>query len=142
MADFAPLIETMEHRWMRAWIQGDRRTMKKLVSSDFRLLIGSKPSVILDAPSWMEALAKRYTCTSYRFGDVYVRRHGPVALFASQLDLEAKLDGKEWSGQAWITDLWQKTRLKRNWRMIERVISRIEDNPDVSAAVRSMQLWR
>lgn len=142
MADFAPLIETMEHRWMRAWIQGDRRTMKKLLSSDFRLLVGANPSVILDAPSWMEALTDRYSCSSYRFGDVYVRRHGPVALFASQLEIEARIDGRDYSGKVWITDLWRKARFKSHWRMIERVISRIEDNPDVPPAIRSMQLWR
>lgn len=127
---------------MRAWINGDRRTMKKLIPRDFRLLIGSKPPVILDAPSWMEAMGKRFTCASYRFGDVYVRRHGSVALFASQVDLEAKIDGDDWSGRIWIADLWRKTGVRRSWRMIERVISRPEDDPDVPAAIRSMQLWR
>lgn len=127
---------------MRAWIHADRRAMKKLISREFRLLIGSRPSLILDAPSWMEALAKRCTCTSYRFGDVYVRQHGSVALFASQLDLEAKIDGRDWPGPLWVTDLWRRTSLRRNWRMVERIISRTEDNPDVPAAIRSMQLWR
>lgn len=127
---------------MRAWVHGDRRTIKKLISRNFRLLIGSKPSVILDAPSWMEAATTRYLCTSYRFGDVYVRQHGSMALFASQLDLEATMDGSDWSGRFWVTDLWRKTGIKRNWRMVERVISRTEENPQVPTAVRSMQLWR
>lgn len=142
MADLVTVIETMEHRWMRAWVRGDRRTLKSLTSRNFRLLIGSRPSVILDAPSWMEAATSRYLCSSYRFGDVYVRQHGAVALFASQLDWEATIDGNDWSGEVWVVDLWRKGGLRRGWRMVERVISRPEDSPQVPAAIRSMQLWR
>ena len=58
------------------------------------------------------------------------------------LSIEATMDGHDWSGELWVTDLWRKTRLRRNWRMVERVISRPDDNPDVSAAIRSLQLWR
>ena len=48
MADLSPVIETMEHRWMRAWVSGDVRTLKALTSREFRLVIASKPPVILD----------------------------------------------------------------------------------------------
>jgi hypothetical protein len=41
-----------------------------------------------------------------------------------------------------VTDLWRKGRVRRNWRMVERVLSRPEDNADVPAAIRSLQLWR
>ena len=30
MADILPLIETLENRWMRAWIGGDVKTLKSL----------------------------------------------------------------------------------------------------------------
>ncbi len=73
MADLHPIIETMERRWMRAWMSGDARALKALTSGNFRMVMGSKPSVILDAKSWVEAATTRYRCTSYRFGDIYVR---------------------------------------------------------------------
>ena len=142
MADLHPVIETMEHRWMRAWVNGDKRELKALTSGKIRMVMGSKPCVILDAKSWLDAAATRYLCTSYRFGDIYAREVGGVAVFATQLDLKATMDGHDWSGKFWITDLWKKSKIRRNWHMIERVVSRPEENPDVPAAIRSLQLWK
>lgn len=142
MADLLPIIETMENRWMRAWIGRDARDLKALTSRKFMMLIGSKPCVILDARSWLEAATTRYLCTSYRFGDVYVRDLGSVALFASQVEVQATMDGHDWSGRIWVTDLWSKSRVRRNWRMVERIVSRPEDGPQVPAAIRSLQLWK
>lgn len=141
MADLTPIIETMENRWMRAWVNRDSKALKALTARGFILLMGSKPPVILDAPSWMEAATTRWLCTSYRFGDIYVREVGGFALFASQVDLKAKMDGHDWSGKFWLTDLWRKGRVRRRWRLAHRTVSRIDDNPDVPAAIRTLQLW-
>jgi ketosteroid isomerase-like protein len=141
MADLTPIIETMENRWMRAWVGRDMKELKALTARDFILLMGSKPAVILDARSWLEAASSRWLCSSYRFGDVYVRRVGSVALFASQLELKATMDGHDWSGRYWVSDLWRKRRIG-GWRMAERVISRPEDDKQVPGAIRSLQLWR
>jgi hypothetical protein len=140
MADVAPVIETNEHRWMRAWIAGDARTLKALTSRNFRLVIGAKPPVLLDAKSWLEAASTRYLCNSYRFGHIYARQLGSVAIFATQLKMKASFDGHDWSGQLWITDLWRKGTVRRSWRMTDRLVSRLEDS-DRSQAVRSLQLW-
>lgn len=142
MAEILPVIETMENRWMRAWIGRDARELKALTSTNFRMVIGSRPSVILDGKSWLEAAATRYRCTAYRFGDMYARDLGSVAVFATQLDLDATIDGHDFSGQMWVTALWRKTKVRRKWKMIERVLSRPQEDPRISAAVRSLQLWR
>jgi hypothetical protein len=142
MADIHAVIETMEHCWMRAWVSGDRQTLKALTSRNFRMVIGSKPAMVLDSKSWIEATGSRYRCKSYRFGDVYARDIGPVAVFATQLEIDASMDGEDWSGQFWITDIWRKSRLRRKWRMVERVVSQPDGRADVPAAFRSLQLWR
>ena len=51
MADLTPIIETMENRWMRAWVNGDAKALKAITASNFILLTGSKPPAILD-PSY------------------------------------------------------------------------------------------
>ena len=142
MPDLSPVIETMEHRWMRAWVSGDDRALQALTSSNFRMVMGSKPSAILDYKSWMEAATKRFLCRSYRFGDIYVRDLGGLVIFATQLEVKATMDGHDWSGRFWVTDLWRKGKIRRQWRMVERVLSRPEDNGDFPAAIRSLQLWR
>lgn len=141
MADLTAQIETLENHYMRAWAQGDLPALKALTARGFHLLVGSKPAAMLDRPSWLEAATKRYLCSSYRFGDIYVRDLGPMALFASQLELKASLDGHDWSGRLWVTDLWRKGRIRRRWRLVERVLSRVEEDSDVPAAIKSMQLW-
>ncbi len=142
MADLTPVIETMEHRWMRAWVARDKRMLKTLTSSNFRLVISSKPPVLLDARSWIEAAGTRYRCEAYRFGEVYARGLGSAAIFATRVELKATMDGDDWSGEFWITDLWRKTRVRRSWQMMERVVSRPEEGADIPAVIRSLQLWR
>ena len=142
MADLTPVIETMEHRWMRAWVNRDLKALKAVTASNFILLMGSKPPAILDRPSWLEAAGKRYDCSSYRFGDIYVRELGSAAIFAAPMELTVTMDGHDWSGRYWVTDFWRKGRVWRSWKMAHRVVSRTDDDAKVAAAIRSLQLWR
>ena len=142
MADVTSLIETMENRWMRAWVRGDGKELKALTSRDFILLTSTKPPAILDRPSWLDAAGKRYLCGSYRFGEVYVRDWGAVALFTSSLDLEATMDGRDWSGRFWVTDIWRKGRVRRGWKLVQRVVSRGDEDPQLRSGIKSLQLWK
>ena len=60
MDKFAAKIETLEHQWMRAWMQRDRKQMKALASREFIFLLGSTTAVILDRPSWRDAATTRF----------------------------------------------------------------------------------
>jgi len=142
MAELHPIIETLERQWMRAWVNGDGKALKALTARNFRMVVGSKPSVMLDAKSWIEAATTRYLCSAYRFGDIYVRDIGGMTVFATQLSIEATMDGHDWSGTFWVTDVWAKSKVRRKWRMVERIVSRPEDKPEVAGAIRSLQLWR
>jgi hypothetical protein len=142
MSTFESTIEALEHQWMRAWIQRDRKTMKMLAARDFIFLLGSQNAVILDRASWLEAAGGRFLCETYRFGSVYVRRHGNIGVFATDLTATGSIDGKPWTGTSWIVDLWKKSGVRRRWHLLERTLSRPDTDPDLPAAVRSMQLWR
>ena len=142
MANLTPVIETMEHRWMRAWVNREAKALKGLTASDFILLTASKPPMILDRPSWLDAAAKRWDCSSYRFGDIYVRSVGSVAVFAASLELKATLDGRDWSGTVFVTDLWRKGKVRRGWKLAPRIVSRADDNRELPKAIKSLQLWK
>lgn len=142
MDQFASKIETLEHQWMRAWMQRDRNRMKALAARDFIFLLGSTHAAILDRASWLEAATTRFRCTSYRFAEVYVRKHGSFAVFAAHLTLEARMGSLDWSGPAWVTDLWQRSRIQRKWRIVERTISRPDVQEEMARAIRDVQLWR
>lgn len=142
MTKLMSVIEAMENRWMRAWASGDLKELRSLTSRRFRLVMGSKPCAILDFTSWMAAANGRFTCSAYRFGDIYVRDVGSAVVFASQLTIKATLDDQDWSGEFWVTDIWRKSRVRRQWRMAERILSRPESDRRVPAGIRSLQLWR
>jgi hypothetical protein len=142
MADLAPVLETMEHRWMRAWVNGDIKELKALTARNFILLMASKPPTILDRLSWLDAADKRYCCSAYRFGEIFVRDYGTAALFSAPLELKATMDGRDWSGTVFVTDLWRKGRVRRGWKLVHRVVSRVDDNREVPKAIRALQLWR
>ena len=142
MADISPIIETLENRWMRAWASGDARTLKAMTSRKFRMVIGTKPPVLLDAKSWLDAAHSSFLCHSYRFGDIYARDLGKIAVFATQLDLQASIAGHDWSGCMWLTAIWKKSGIRRNWRLVECVFSRPEEDKLVPAAIHSLQAWR
>ena len=142
MADLTPVIETMEHRWMRAWVIRDAKAMKAITASDFFLLSGSMPPAILDRRSWLVAATTRYLCSSYRFGYIDVRDHCNLVVFATQLDLKATMDREDWSGSIWVTDVWRKGRVRRSWKLVQRVLSMSDDFSKLPAAIRSLQLWK
>jgi len=142
MADLAPLIETMEHRWMRAWVRGDLKALKAITGRDFIFLAASSPPVILDRLSWLDAVKDRYVCSSYTFGEIYVRGWSSVALFSAALDLKATMDGGDWSEKLWVTDLWRKGRVRRGWKLAQRVVSRTNDDPQLRKAIKALQLWK
>jgi ketosteroid isomerase-like protein len=142
MADLTPMIETMEHSWMRAWVNRDAKALKALTAKDFILLAGSKPPTILDRPSWLEAAVNRWDCSSYRFGDIYVRGLGGLAVFAAPLELKATMDGNDWSVPLFVIDLWRKGRVRRSWKLVQRVISRPDERPELAKSIRALQLWK
>ena len=142
MADLTPVIETMEHRWMRAWVNRDSKALKAITARDFILLSASKPPMILDRPSWLEAAGNRWDCSSYRFGDIYVRSVGSVAIFAGSLELKATMDGRDWSGSVFVTDLWRKGRVRRSWKLAQRIVSQVDGRPELSKTIRALQLWK
>jgi hypothetical protein len=142
MSDLTATIETLEHRWMRSWVSGDLKAMKGITAKNFILLTGTRPPAILDRPSWIEAAAKRYHCSSYRFGDVMVRDLGGAALFSAPMELKATMDGRDWSGTLFVADIWRKGRVRRGWKLVQRILSSVDERPEVPKAIRSLQLWK
>lgn len=142
MADLTPVIETMENRWMRAWVNRDAKALRSITAKDFIFLTASKPPAILDRRSWLEAAAERYLCSSYRFGEIYVRDLGPAAFFAASLELKATMDGHDWSERVWVTDIWRRGRVRRGWKLTQRTVSRTNDSTELRAAIKALQLWK
>jgi hypothetical protein len=142
MADISAIIETLEHRFMRAWMRREKGEMRKFAARDFTMIIGTQRPQLLDKPSFLEASDKAFSCNGFRFREVYVRKHKGCAWFAAGVDLELQIDGKDWSGHFWMTDLWRKSAIKRSWQLVERSLSLTEDDHALSQSIKRLQLWR
>ena len=75
------------------------------------------------------------------FADIYVRRIGSAALFSATLELKASLDGRDRSGRLFVTDLWRKRRIG-GWKLVQRVISKPDEDRELPKAIKSLQLWK
>lgn len=142
MSDISATIEALENQLMRAWMNRQAAELRKLLSRDFLMIVGSDRPQLLDRPSFAEASKGAFACTGFRFREVFVRQHGKCAWFAAGVDLDLKLGRLEWSGPFWVTDLWCKSAIRRRWMLEERSLSRMETNAEVPPAIRDLQLWK
>jgi len=141
MNDIATEIETLEHRFMRAWMKSDKGELRNLMMRDFMMIVGSTRPELLDRPSFLEAAGRPFSCTGYRLREVVARRYGKCVWFTAGIDLEMQLGGRDWSGQFWLTDLWRKNTFKRGWKLAERSLARTEEDESMSQAIHRLQLW-
>jgi len=143
MADASETIETLEHRYFRAWLARDERALKAMTSRAFRLVFATEPAVLLDDRSWVDAVGGRFRCDTYRFGGTpFIRRSGGTALFAVLVEMDAAIDGKPVKGSYWMVDVWRRSRLRRRWQLTERLLSRALEGRIDAADIAELQQWR
>ena len=126
---------------MRAWMRREVSDIRKLAARDLMIIVATKPPQLLDRPSLAEAVAGPFTCSGFRFHEVCVRRHGKVAWFTAKADLELRIGGRDLLDRFWICDLWKRGTVRRSWKLVERSLSRMDDDEQLSASIRQLQLW-
>ncbi|QUL38876.1 nuclear transport factor 2 family protein [Erythrobacter sp. JK5] len=141
MADISAEIETLEHRFMRAWMKREKSELKKLLTRDFLLVMASPRPELLDRPSFLEACQGDFHCSAYRMREVFSRQHGKSVWFTAGFDLEMKLGRLDWKGEFWISDLWRKNAFGRGWKLAERSLARMEPDEVLAHAMHRLQLW-
>jgi ketosteroid isomerase-like protein len=141
MAETAAEIEALALTGMRAWGAGDSKAMKKLITRDFMMLVGSTPPQLLDRPSFLAAMERGFACTRFTFREVIVRAYGKSAWFVAGAELELALGGKVWSGGFMITDLWRKGAIG-GWKLAERSLARLDGDGTIAPTIARLQLWK
>lgn len=143
MAEASETIETLEHRYFRAWLNRDERTMKAMTAGSFRLVFAAEPPVLLDDRSWIDAVGGRFRCDAYRFASTpFVRKSGSSAIFAVRVEIDAAIDSKPVKGDYWLVDIWRKSMVRRRWQLAERVLSKPLDGTIGADDIAALQQWR
>lgn len=141
MADIDPEIEVLENRLMRAWVDRDAATLKRLLASDFLCMFATSPPELLDRPSFVAAISQGLVCEGFRLAPLATRAHGRSLWFTADCELDLKLGPREWKGRFLVTDLWRKPRFRRDWKMAERSLAPLAREERHTAAIRALQLW-
>jgi ketosteroid isomerase-like protein len=111
-------IETLQRRWMQAWVERDAATLHEVLAPEFTLR-----SMATDTPltrdKWLDgALSGRVAASSVRFDEMNVVVIGDTAVVDSLLTFEAAIEGEDWSKTTHCTDVW--VRRDGQWQVVRR----------------------
>jgi len=118
------LFLDLETQWMTAWKNKDVVTVRKILSDDFTLTSSLSGGGLVDKEEWIAKLAI-YDCKDFRFDKIQVRVYNNTAVVNSWFHQDAIANGKDWSGDFLITDVWV---LKDDyWQVVTRHASWLQN---------------
>lgn len=111
------LFLDLETQWMTAWKNKDIATVRKILSDDFTLTSSLSSGGLVDKEDWIVKL-QHYDCKDFRFDKIQVRVYGNTSVVNSWFHQDATVNGKDWSGDFLITDVWVKK--SEDWQVVAR----------------------
>jgi len=118
------LFLDLETQWMTAWKNKDVATVRKILSDDFTLTSSLSSGDLVDKEGWIAKLAI-YDCKAFRFDKIQVRVYDNTAVVNSWFHQDATANGKDWSGNFLITDIWVKK--DEYWQVVARHASWLQN---------------
>jgi ketosteroid isomerase-like protein len=119
------LFLDLETQWMTAWKNKDVATVRKILSDDFTLTSSLSSGGLVDKEGWIAKLAI-YDCKAFRFDKIQVRVYDNTAVVNSWFHQDATANGKDWSGNFLITDIWVKKG--EYWQVVARHASWLQNS--------------
>src|SRR5215510_2083124 len=122
-----PMIEAEVQHAARAWMDAaarrDVEALDRVLAAEFSMV--TNRGTLIDKAQWMESMLHRVgpDFTPPEFLDVHVWVAADVALMTSRTMLRATFDGKDWSGDVALTDVW--VRRDGRWQIVRRHASNL-----------------
>lgn len=107
----------LQHRWMQAWQDRDRRVLEQILAPEFTLT-SARTDRLMPRDAWLEAAMTRTVNESFRYDDFRIDIFTDAAVVKSRLTQRATVDGQDWSGTFQITDVW--IRRDGRWQVVAR----------------------
>lgn len=111
------LFLDLETKWMTAWKNKDVATVREILSDDFTLTSSLSNGELIDKEGWISKL-QLYHCKEFRFDKIMVRVYDNTSVVNSWFHQEATANGKDWSGDFLMTDIW--VNKKGEWQVVAR----------------------
>ena len=107
----------LETKWMNAWKAKDEQTCRQLLADNFTLTSSLSSGDLMTKEQWISLLPK-YNCHNFSFDRIKVRTYGNTAVVNSWFHQQAEANGRDWSGNFLITDVWVNNN--GNWQVVAR----------------------
>ena len=104
--------------WMKAWIGGQTHLFDTFLDEDFILVSTLSKGELTDKAGWISQALNSKTGQSMSFVFQKVRCYSEFAIVNSIATMKAQADGKDWSGQVLLTDVW--IRRGDDFRVVSR----------------------
>jgi ketosteroid isomerase-like protein len=103
-------FRTLETAWSEAIRAQDRTRLESFLSPDYTLTV-ARPTRLEVTPRdvWLKNALTSYKLHEFEFSEIAVRRIGDVAIVSSRYRQTATVDGRDRSGDAFLTDVWVRT---------------------------------
>src|SRR6266536_2935292 len=108
----------LETKWMNAWKNKDEKTAREIVSDDFTLTSSLSSGELANKEQWIDKAMHSYDCKNFHFDKLKVRVYNKTAIVNSWYHQDATANGKDWSGDFLLTDVWIKK--KSDWQVVAR----------------------
>ena len=115
-------VERGAHEWMAAAFRRDLDTCERFLADEFTMVTNRGSQI--DKAQWLHNMGQRVGGDEPpQFLDVRVRVYGDAALMTSRNVLRATFDGKDWSGELYLTDVW--VWRDGRWQLVRRHASNV-----------------
>jgi ketosteroid isomerase-like protein len=116
-------VEQTAKAWMDAAGRRDGSALEQFLADEFTMV--TNRGSLIDKDQWLENMLQRVgrDVTLPEFLDVRVQVYGDAALMTSRNILRATFDGKDWSGELYLTDVW--VRRDDRWQLVRRHASNL-----------------
>jgi ketosteroid isomerase-like protein len=108
----------LETQWMNAWENKDEVAARRIMSDDFALTSTMTTGELTYKETWIQHAMHGFDCQSFGFDSIKVRIYGNTAVLNVWYHQVATINGKEWSGNALLTDVW--VRKNDDWQVVAR----------------------
>jgi ketosteroid isomerase-like protein len=120
-------VEEAANAWMAAAFSRDLDTCARVLADEFTMVTDRGSQI--DKTQWLHNVQHRMGGdVPPAFLDPQIRVLGDTALMTSRNILRASFDGKDWSAELYLTDVW--IRRDGRWQILRRHASRVV--PDAS----------
>ena len=116
----------LESKWMNAWKNKEESRLHSILADDFTLTSSLSTGNLVNKTEWIDKALHQYHCSDFRIDKLQARVYGTTAVVNLWFHQTATANGKDWSGDFLLTDVWVEKDGK--WQVVARHASWMKKN--------------